>query len=76
MACALGVFTGPKVKVEPQFYQVGNMLVFGVGGGGCRGHNGVDDAQGCVPFLLDWEIFDPVSFEFPVKALVQSNISL
>ena len=52
VAWALGVFIGPKAEVEPHLDQVGNMLGFGDGGGGCRGHNGVDDAQGVAFFHL------------------------
>ena len=76
MACALGVFVGLKAEVEPQLDQVGNMPVFGVGGGGCRRHNGVDDAQvgGILP--LDWEIFDPIKCALLVKVLVQADVSL
>ena len=44
MACALGVFAGPKAEVEPQLDQVENMLGFWFGGGGCCSHNGVDNA--------------------------------
>ena len=32
MACALGVFAGPKAEVEPQLDQVENMLGFWFGG--------------------------------------------
>ena len=76
MACALDIFTGLKAEVEPQLDQVGNMPGFGVGGGGCRRHNGVDDAQvgGILP--LDWEIFDPIKCALLVKVLVQADVSL
>ena len=62
MACALGVFTVPKTEVEPQLDQVGDMTGFGVGRGGCRCHDGVDDAQGSGILPLNWGIFDPISF--------------
>ena len=70
MACAIGVFAGPKAAVEPQLDQVGDIPGFGVRGVGCRGHDGVDDTQGCGLFPLDWGIFNPLIFEFLVKVLV------
>ena len=54
MACALGVFAGPKVEVEPQLDQVGDMPGVWIGGGGCRIHDGVDNFQGGGLFMLDW----------------------
>ena len=54
MDCVLGVFIGTKAEVETQLYQVSDMPGFGVGVGGFRGHDGVDDAQGGGIFLLDW----------------------
>ena len=76
MACKLGIFAGPKTELEPQLDQVDNMPGSWGGGGGCHGHDGVDDAQGGGLFPLDWGIFDPVSFEFLGKARVQSNVRL
>ena len=49
---------------------------FGVGGGGCRGHNGVDDAQGDGLLPLKWGISDPVSFELLGELLVQAEVIL
>ena len=49
---------------------------FWVGVEGCCGHDGVGDAQGGGLFLIDWGIFDPVSFELSGEALVQVSASL
>ena len=76
MACALGVFTRPKAEVEPQLDQVNNMPDLGVRRGGCRGHDGVDGAQGGGIFPLEWGIFNSVSFELLGGALFQANMSL
>ena len=76
IACALGVFSGPKAEVEPQLDQVGDMPGFGVKGGGCRGHDGVEDAQGSGILPLDWGIFDLISLELSGEALFQADVSL
>ena len=76
MACALGVFTVLKAEVEPRLYQASNMSGFGVRRGGCRGQDGVGNAQGGGGFPLDWGIFDPISFDLLGEVLVQANVSL
>ena len=46
------------------------------GGIGCRGHDRVDDAQGVGLSLLDWGVFNPVSFELSGELLVQADVIL
>ena len=72
MAYALGLFTGPQAEVELQVYQVSDMQGFGVRGGVCSSHYGVDNAQGSGLFPIDWGIFDTVSFELTVESLFQA----
>ena len=76
VAGALGVPTGAQAEVESQYYQVGNVSGFMIGGGGCCSHDGVDDAQPGGIFSFNWGVFNPICFEFPGKALDQSNASL
>ena len=76
VACALGVFAGPGEEVEAQLDQVDDVVGFGVGGGGCHDHNGVDDSQGDGFLPLDWGILDTVGFEMPDEALVNTGVSL
>ena len=56
--------------------QVDNMPGIWILGGVLRGYDGVGDAQGNGIFLLDWEIFDSISFELSGEALVQVYASL
>ena len=69
MACALVVFTGPDAEAETQLDQVGNVPGFWVGGEGFRGHDGLDNSQGDESPPLEWEIFDPISFELTGEVL-------
>ena len=50
MAGALGVPTRPQAEVESQDNQVGDVSFFNIGGGGRRGHNGVENAKWDGPF--------------------------
>ena len=70
MVCVRGVFTRQKSEVEPQLNQVGDIPSFGVGGGVCRVHDGVDGAQGGGLFPLDWGDFNPISFDFSGDVIV------
>ena len=76
LACALGVFVGPEAEVEFQLDQVGNVVVLGVGRGGCRGHDEVKDSHGGGFFMLEMGILDPVGFELPGEALVETGVIL
>ena len=76
MACALGVIKGTQIEVESQYNQVGNVLGCLIGGGGWCGHDGVGNAQRDSLLLFNWEVFDPICFESPGEALVQSDARL
>ena len=53
LARGLGIFAGPDTEVEAQLDQVNYFSGLWVGGGGSCGHNGLDDAQGGVGWLLN-----------------------
>ena len=74
--CAIGAFAGPEAEVESQLDHISDLVGLGVGGGHCRGHNRVNYSQGGGFCPLDWEIFDPVGFELPGKALAKTGASL
>ena len=74
MAGALRVFAGPEAEVEANSYQVGDVVVSGVGGGSCIGDDGVPDSQGGGLFLSDGGIFVPVGLELLCEALVDSGV--
>ena len=76
VARSLGLFAGPEAKVEAQLGQVGDVPGPWVGGGGSRGHNGLEDAQGGGVFPLDWGFFNPISFELSVEVIVQADVGL
>ena len=76
VACALIVFAGPEAEVEPHLDQVGDVMGIGVGDVGSGGHNGLNDPQGGRFSSLDWGILDPVCFELPGEALVNTGVSL
>ena len=72
----LGVLERPETEVQAKLDQSGNMTDFGVGGGGCHGHNGLDDAKGEDLLLLDRGVLDTVGFTMIDKAPVQSRVRL
>ena len=76
MALTLGVFIGTEAEVEAQLDQVGNVAGLLVRGGGCLGHDEMNDAKEDGFFPLDWGIFNPISFKFPGEAPVQAGESL
>ena len=76
VACALGVFAGPEAEVEAQLDKVGNVVGLGDVSVGSYGHNGVNDSQGDRFFQLGWGILDPVGFELPGGALIETGETL
>ena len=76
VACVLGVFAGPEAEVEAQLDQVGDVVGLGVRSLGSCGHNGVNDSQEDGFFPLDWGVLDPVGFELPGEALVETGVRL
>ena len=76
VAFALGVFSGPEAKVEAQLDQVGNVAGIWVRFRGSCNHDGLDNAKGGGFSLIDWEIFNPVSFDFSDQALVRAGVTL
>ena len=76
VAGALGVFVRSEAEVEAQGDQVGDLTVFGVGGEGCYGNDGVDDAEWDSLFSFDQRVLQAVDFELPGETSVQSGVSL
>ena len=72
----LVVFTRPEVVVESQLEQVRKMTGFGVGGGGCCNHNGLENADGDDLFLFEQRVLDVVGFKLTGEASVQSSVGL
>ena len=73
---ALGVFTQPEAEVEAQLDQVGDMTGFGVGGGGCYVHDGMDNSKGGSFFSFDRRVLNVVGFKLIGEASVQSGVGL
>ena len=57
---ALGVFARPEAEVKSQLDQVGDMMSFGVGGGGRCGHNGANNSERGGLFSFDQRVLDAV----------------
>ena len=76
MTGALCVFTRTEAEVEAQLDQVGNMTGFGVEGGGCHGHDGLENSERDGLFLFDRRFLDVVGFKLMSEASVQSSVGL
>ena len=76
VAGALGVFTQSEAEVEAQGDQVGDLPSFGIGGEGCCGDDGVDDAEWDGLFSFDRRVLQAVVFEPPVETSIQSSVGL
>ena len=73
---ALCIFAGPEAEIEANGEQVGDMVVFGVGGASCRGDDGVQNSQGGGLFPSDGVILKPVGLELSREALVEPGVCL
>ena len=76
VAGSLGVFEQSEAEVESQGDQVGNLTGFGIGGEGCCGDNGVNDAKWDGLFSFDWRFLQAVGFEVPGETSIQSGVGL
>ena len=73
---ALGVLEGSEAEVESQLNKANDVAGFGVGDGGSRCHDRLNDAKEGGLLMLDVGILDPVSFELKVEAPVRACDSL
>ena len=76
MASALPVFTGPEAEVEANGDQVGDVVVYGVGGVICLGKYGLHDYQGGGFLSSDRGVLNPICLELPCEALVDPGVCL
>ena len=76
MTGALGVFARLEAEVEAQGDQVGYLTGFGIGGEGCCGGDGVDNADWDGLFSFDQRFLQAVDFELPGETSVQSSVGL
>ena len=76
VAGVLYVFTRLEAKVESQADQVGDLTGFGIGGEGCCGDDGVDDAKWDGLLSFDRRVLQAVGFELPGETSVQSGVGL
>ena len=76
VAGALRVFVGLEAEVEANGDQVVDVVGSGVGGGSCRGNDGVHDSQGGGLFLSDRGVFKTIGLELLREALVKPGVCL
>ena len=76
VASALGVFALSEAEVEAQGDQIGDLTGFGIGGEGCCGDDGVDDADRDGLFSFDQRVLQAVGFKLPGETSVQSGVGL